>query len=116
MHKRFQIHSMQPANPPKGWRKRYGYFGIDWETDAIFLPGELFGNPTALFLCASFDGEPLYLSSAASGLNSNAPRVSTILSLLKAKSVKIFLAPASITENQPHPPKNPSFRLRRARL
>jgi hypothetical protein len=58
-HKRFQVYSLQPVDPPKAWKKRYGLYGIDWETDTLYLPAELFGNPQALLMCASFDGEPM---------------------------------------------------------
>lgn len=61
MSKRFQTFLRIPVDAPKGWRKRYGLYAIDWKTNEIWLPGELFGNPTALLLCASFDGESLLM-------------------------------------------------------
>jgi hypothetical protein len=61
MRKRIQVFLRIPVDPPKGWKRRYGLYAIDWQTNDILLPGELFGNPTALLLCASFDNEALFM-------------------------------------------------------
>ena len=51
----------QPKNPPKGWKKGLGYYGIA-EDGTIFIPAGVVGNPSAVFLCASADGVPMVMN------------------------------------------------------
>lgn len=49
---------IQPENPPKGWKKKRGYFA--WDGDELMIPaaGIGMGDQEAL-LCCSFDGAPI---------------------------------------------------------
>lgn len=46
---------MTPRPRPKGWRVRFGDYGID-EAGEVWLPAEVLGNPLAVVLCAGSDG------------------------------------------------------------
>lgn len=46
---------MTPNPRPKGWRVRFGDYGIDAE-GGVWFPAEILGHPLSVVLCASSDG------------------------------------------------------------
>lgn len=59
MNSQIELFLMQPAERPKGWKKRFGYYAVA-DDGTIYLPGEIFSAQS--MLCASWDGEPLVLA------------------------------------------------------
>jgi hypothetical protein len=50
---------MKPAERPKGWKKRLGFYAVAGD-GAIYLPGDVFSRQA--FLSASWDSEPIVLA------------------------------------------------------
>jgi len=81
--------TIQPDNPPKGWKKFYGDF-IVGSDGTIFLPYTFSGcSQSEVFLCASFDGVPIMQLDNISffptdWLKSEFPKMKAIDSALKA--------------------------------
>ena len=49
---------MTPKSRPPGWRAHFGDYGIDSEGN-VWFPAAVLGDPTAVILCASYDGTPI---------------------------------------------------------
>ena len=59
---------LKHENPPKKWKKKYGYYMID-DDETIYIAGILTGRSEMdLLLCASYDGEPLVHSGGKNGV------------------------------------------------
>lgn len=76
--------------------------GIDIKTKEVFVPAHIAGREEAIFLCASFDGEPCvthnkHLFVRSSWMKNEYPKTIEVCEKIEAKMAEAFKSEITVT-------------------